>query len=280
MRSIAIEKMLFAVGVTASALVLPLLSAETAHAQIRPGFDAGVLGANDDGSTAAQNIGFTINYFGNNFSQLFVNNNGNVTFNAPLATFTPFGLTGNIGTPIIAPFFADVDTRGAGSGLVSFGTGTANGRTAYGVNWPLVGYFSSQVNRLNDFQLILIERFDTGAGNFDIEFNYEQIQWETGGASGGVDGLGGESARVGYSSGTGTPGQFFEFTGSGVNGAFLDGGPNALITNSNIGVPGRYLFTVRNGSVSGGGSAPEPGTMALLLMALPAGYAVARRKRN
>jgi hypothetical protein len=50
------------------------------------------------------------------------------------------------------------------------------------------------------FQLVLIERSDTGAGNFDFEFNYDQIQWEARNASGGVNGLGGSSARAGFSS--------------------------------------------------------------------------------
>jgi hypothetical protein len=58
-------------------------------APIRPGFDGNTLPRNDDGSTGAVGIGFTTNFFGQNFTQLFVNNNGNVTFDGPLGTFTP-----------------------------------------------------------------------------------------------------------------------------------------------------------------------------------------------
>jgi hypothetical protein len=264
---------------TSVVAIVVLCASLPVAAQIRPGFNSDTLPANDDGSTGAVNIGFSTNFFGTTFTQLFVNNNGNVTFDAALSTFTPFGLTGNIGTPIIAPFFADVDTNGAGSGIVSFGSGIVDTRTAFGVNWPLVGYFSGQVDRLNNFQLILIERSDTGVGNFDIEFNYSQIQWETGSASNGTGGLGGDSARVGYSAGTGAPGSFLEFTGSGVNGAFLDGGPNALRSNSNVGVDGRYLFSVRNGSVVVAANGPEPSVLALLLPAGLGALAVARRRR-
>jgi hypothetical protein len=106
------------------------------------------------------------------------------------------------------------------------------------------------VDKLNSFQVILVDRSDTGAGNFDIEFNYDQIQWETGDASGGTGGLGGSSAAVGYSNGTGTPGTFFELPGSHVNGALLDGGPSALInTTKEASTPGRLHFLVRNGVV-------------------------------
>jgi hypothetical protein len=75
------------------------------------GFNSNAMFATDDGSTGLVNIGFTINFFGMNFSQLYVNNNGNVTFDSPLNEYTPFSLT-STGQQIIAPFFADVDTRG------------------------------------------------------------------------------------------------------------------------------------------------------------------------
>ncbi len=51
------------------------------------------LPAGDDNSSAAVNIGFTLNFFGTNYSSLYVNNNGNVTFDAPQSTYTPYDLT-------------------------------------------------------------------------------------------------------------------------------------------------------------------------------------------
>lgn len=242
-----------------------MLTVSAANATtLRSGFDANTLPANDDGSTGLVDIGFTANFFGVSNTQLYVNNNGNVTFDASLSTFTPFDLT-STGQQIIAPFFADVDTRGFGSEEVTYVSGMVDGRDAFGVNWIDVGYFASQTNPLNSFQLVLIDRSDTGSGNFDIEFNYGTIGWETGSASGGSGGLGGASARAGFSNGTGAPDTSFEITGSAVNGAFLDAGPNALVNSSNIGEPGRWLFSARSGTVI-----PDPDP--LTPVPLPAGF--------
>lgn len=226
-------------------------------------FVANILPRNDDGSSGQISLvnpgGFSapINFFGPSYSSLYVNNNGNITFNGPLSTFTPFGLTGNTNVPIIAPFFADVWTFGS-SGLTKYGFGTVDGHHAFSATWDHVNsYADSSSNGTNFgsiqnyFQVLLIERSDTGTGNFDIEFNYNQIQWETGSASGGVNGLGGSSARAGYSNGSGTANTFFELQGSGVNGAFLDSNTNGLIhrTASSDNVLGRYAFNVRSGFV-------------------------------
>lgn len=60
---------------------------------IRPvAFNTNVLPRNDDGSTGLVGVGFDLDFFGVNANQLYVNNNGNVTFTGPLSTFTPFGL--------------------------------------------------------------------------------------------------------------------------------------------------------------------------------------------
>src|SRR5690606_30732938 len=128
-----------------------------------------------------------------------------------------------------APFFADVDTRAAGS-PVTYGAGSVDGRFAFGVNWVDVDCYLSAGTRTvrNVFQLILIERSDTGSGNFDFELNYDRIQWEAGQESGGnIACQGGFTARAGFSNGTRAPGSYFELPGSAVPGAFIDRGPAA-----------------------------------------------------
>ena len=65
--------------------------------------------ANDDQSSQLVPLGFAVNFFGVTYTGLYVNNNGNVTFDQPLPTFTPFALTSSQ-RAIVAPFFADVDT--------------------------------------------------------------------------------------------------------------------------------------------------------------------------
>jgi len=215
------------------------------------------LPQNDDGSTGAVAVGFPVNFFGTTYTHLYVNNNGNVTFEGPLSTYTPFTLTANV-PPIIAPFLGDVDTSGVGSDTVKYGYGTTifAGRPAFCVNWVNVGYYSGHADKLNSFQLLLVDRADTGAGNFDIVMNYDRILWETGDASGGSNGFGGSSAGAGYSAGTGDATAFFEFPGSLVNGALLDSNSSTGLTRTsrNSLQRGRHVFEVRNGAAPAGGS--------------------------
>lgn len=83
---------------------------------------------NDDGSGPEVMLPFTIDFHGRQFSSLWVNNNGNVTFAGPLSAFTPVPFDA-LGVPMVAAWFADVDTRGAGSQPVRYGSGpSAAGR--------------------------------------------------------------------------------------------------------------------------------------------------------
>ena len=210
-----------------------------------------VLGGNDDGSTGLVPVGFTGNLFGINFSQVYVNNNGNITFTQPLGDYTPSPIVSQ-GVAMLAPFWADVDTRVGNT--VTYGTTTLNGHNAFVVNWVDVRFYSVLGDagpETNSFQLVLINREDLNVGDFDFEFNYDRVVWESGQASGGnTSGLGGTSARVGYTNGSTVS---FELHGSAVNGAFLDTGPSntSLIQNNlNSTVPGRYFFGVRDGQIT------------------------------
>ena len=117
---------------------------------IRSGFDGNTLPRGLDNSSGSEQIGFTINFFGTNHSSLFVNANGNLTFNAALSTFSPFDL-GTTTKPIIAPFFADTDTR-IGGNQVTFGTGDVGGRTTFGATWP-------GIRCLNDEEVAALNHF-------------------------------------------------------------------------------------------------------------------------
>ncbi|MGS2744189.1 nidogen-like domain-containing protein [Halomonas sp. LS-001] len=229
------------------------------------GFGENILPRNDDSSTAEIDISQVfengINFFGREFNSLWVNNNGSVTFNGARSAFTPSVITENSGNPEITPFFADVDTRGGeaeissaggnstGSNLVYYDFDTVNDR--FIVTWDDVGYFSRQTDKLNAFQLILSDR---GQGDFDIEFRYENVEWTTGSASGGTDGLGGQVARAGYTAGTGDPDAFFELPASGDQEAIL-----ALDeVEGNTGQIGQWLFPVRSGDIVSADIPPLP----------------------
>lgn len=238
-----------------------------------------VLPANDDGSTGLVNLGFTANINGTSYNQTYVNNNGNVTFQNPLSTFTPSAISNGSFGPIIAAFFADVDTRASGSEPVRYGNAVLGGYNVFGVNYIHVGVFNSQ-NIFNSFQLILTDRSDIAAGDFDIQFNYDSILWEAGTASNApVGGLGGVSALAGYWT---SPTSNFTLNGSLVNGAFLDSGPAAtsLVQNSlNSNILGQYNFNVRNGVVQPPNGVPEPLSIALVGLGLAAAAAASRKKR-
>ena len=236
-------------------LALSLASASAASAgavQALPGCTANTLAANDDGSTGAVPLPFTVDFFGDEYAQLYVNNNGNVTFDQSMGTYTPFDFTIS-GIPMIAPFLADVDTRGAGSGVVTYGevVGGIDGRAAFCVNWVDVGYFSAQADKLNSFQLLLVQQGTEG--DFDIVINYDKVQWETGSASGGSGGFGGTPAAAGWANGDG---EHFDLRpGSFDSMALLDSNGSTGLIHGMLGAgntqPGRYVFEVRNAGVSG-----------------------------
>ena len=215
------------------------------------GFGENFLGRNDDESTQFIDISSVfedgLNYFGINYQGFYINNNGNITFNAPLEEYTPFAITGNTGIPIIAPFFADVDTR-PGYLVTSPGGNSIGSNLVYWdidpeadtvtITWDDVGQYiddNTSGTIPNAFQLVLR---DLGAQHFHMEFRYEEIQWTVGGASGN------EYARIGYSAANGE--NFLELPQSGNNQQLLE-----LETASNIEHPGRYIFSVINGIPQG-----------------------------
>ena len=205
-----------------------------------PGCRDTTLHRNDDESSGLVGLPFEVDFYGNSYDSLYVNNNGNVTFDSPLGEYVPFDLT-QTDRVIIAPYFADVDTRPTDGGTVTYGETTYGGRAAFCVLWDEVGYYPFETDLRNTFQLLLV-RTTPGSGDFDIVFRYETVQWELGSASGGV------SARVGFSNGD--PTNSVELAGSAQNGAFLDWGPQAL-TQGSIGsvTPGTWIFHVRSGIV-------------------------------
>ncbi len=184
-----------------------------------------------------------LSIYGRTFGTFFLNTNGNITFNEAVPTFTPdpFPVADQ---PMIAPWWADVDTRGGGQ--------PSNNSICYHiepnrivVTWHNVGYYSAHNDRLNDFQMVLSTSSTcTSGGDFDVEFRYNRCEWTTGDASEGKGGFGGIPAQVGFDA------------GNNRNYVALPQSRTAAILNvcatSNVpgGAPGLYRFQIRGGGVA------------------------------
>ncbi len=221
------------------------------------GFGENSLPATNDDDLTSSAINITsvfssgLNFYGTTYNSIYINTNGNVTLNSPERTYTASRLTGSTDNPIFAPFFADVDMSGGSTTATPGGNSIGSNMIHWDldevakkvtVTWDDVGYYKSATDKLNAFQLILTDI--DGLGDFGIEFRYENINWTTGDASGGENGLGGTVARAGWSSGNGE--DFFELVESGNEAQMLN-----LENTSNIGGQvGSYRFTVTNGNIS------------------------------
>jgi gliding motility-associated-like protein len=180
------------------------------------------MAPNDDGSTAAITIPFSFCLYGTNYTSLYINNNGNISFVAPYSTFSgvPFPDPGYV---MVAPFWGDVDTRAPGVGTVKYKITP----TAMYVNWTDVGYFNIQNDKINNFQLIITDGTDPVLPSGDnIAFCYGDMQWTTGSASSGVGGFGGTPATVGVNQG-GVGGSYIQMGRFDQPGAAYDGGYGA-----------------------------------------------------
>ncbi|MFM8596268.1 MAG: nidogen-like domain-containing protein [Flavobacteriales bacterium] len=199
---------------------------------------------NDDSYSNSIQLPFNFSFYGTTYDSLYINNNGNISFTQPYYTFTanPFP---DPSFNMIAPFWADVDTRSPNGGNVWYKT---NAHSVI-IVWDHVGYFPTMEDKLNTFQLIISDGLDTLIPNGNnVSFCYGDMQWTTGSASGGANGFGGSPATVGVNIGNGINyfqvGQF-DTTGVSFDGPytsfdgvdFLDGQEiyfNLANTNSNI----------------------------------------------
>ncbi|MCX6292329.1 MAG: PKD domain-containing protein [Bacteroidetes bacterium] len=154
---------------------------------------------NDDGSSPLITLPFNFCLYGTNYTNVYINNNGNISFNSSYSTFTPNGFPDPTHA-MVAPFWADVDTRGALSGLVYYKVNATN----MIVQWEHVGYFASHDDKLNTFQLIISDGNDPiiQIGK-NVSFYYGDMQWTTGDASSGTNGFGGSPATAGINRGDG-----------------------------------------------------------------------------
>lgn len=207
------------------------------------GFGAGELAENDDGSSSAIDLTVAfpngLDYFGQRFTSLFVNNNGSVTFGQAMGSYTPSAFP-LVGTRMIAPFWADVDTRGGGrparNGVY---WDVRPGRVV--VTWYRVGYYSAHNDLENTFQLVIESNEQLEEDHvWRVELRYARCEWTTGDASGGRGGHGGTPAQAGFNAGDGQVAMMLPGSRSS---AVL-----RLCQDSNVGLPGVWIINVYNGT--------------------------------
>ncbi|MCS6981599.1 MAG: PKD domain-containing protein [Flavobacteriales bacterium] len=240
----------------------------------------------DDCSSGPITLPFQFCLYGQLYNQVYINNNGNVSFGSPYATYTSTGFPVN-GFPMLAPFWADVDTRN-GLGQVLYKVTP----TALYVNWVNTGYYSMQGDKRNTFMLVLTDGTDPVLSNGNnVGFAYQDMQWTTGAAScwggtpspctyngqtyfcGGNGGFCGVPATVGANKGDGVDyfliGRF-DHPGTDFNGPTVPSGvdwldyaamefnicnlPPQLVNSSVITVPGGVPVPGYGGGGSGGGA--------------------------
>jgi hypothetical protein len=198
---------------------------------------------NDDGSSSEISLGFEFDFYGGLQGSTYINNNGNLSFGGAFSTYTAAGFPVE-GFPMVAPFWADVDTRN-GYGNVWF---KIESDTLI-VTWEEVGYYNVHGDKLNTFQVAVSDGLNAimGFGN-NVCFSYGDMQWTTGDASGGSGGFGGTPATVGANQGNGVDyfliGRFdhegtdYDGPGGAADGvSFLDGQTicfNTATTTTNV----------------------------------------------
>ncbi|XP_019636956.1 PREDICTED: sushi domain-containing protein 2-like [Branchiostoma belcheri] len=217
--------------------------------------------ANDDGGSDIIGISFSFPYFNHLHDSLWVNTNGVISFLGQIAQYTPDSFPLGDGRRLITPFWGDVDTRNGGFVMYRETTdpnilarATTDIRLtfpylpnfqaawAFVATWHEVAYFGSGSEKRNTFQAVLVSN---GRQSFTI-FNYGNITWTTGTASGGdeLTGLGGTPAQVGFNAGDGIV--YYSVNGSQTD-AIVD-----VETTSNVNLPGRWIFRIDSYIEEGG----------------------------
>lgn len=232
-----------------------------------------VRGGNCDPTTFQA---FSINIDGSTYSQMFVNENGVVSFGAPI-TDDPSTPLASLTVPAFAPFFANgflPDAAALTFGYTSTNDGFAN--NSFWLTWNEFLPQGDPNSQPNIFQLGIV---DLGGGDFDLIFNYEAINWDP--AGGAQAGLNDGAGAVFSLNGAFVPGAYlgFDDTSGGASNCKSASPATALACNAindgtGIGAQdfstgtnsnGYYLFRFRNGALVNPAEIPLPAAMWLFV---------------
>ncbi|KAL3211186.1 hypothetical protein MRX96_000866 [Rhipicephalus microplus] len=203
----------------------------------------------NDISSAEVQLNTPITFYGTEYSTLYVNDNGIVSFltEVPIFFSAPFPLT----YPIMAPLYSDVDVRGVGrifyretqepSLLARFeqavGAHFASGstfraRSLFVATWEGVGHYERKTDRRNTFQLVVGS--DTGRTYAMLLYPRGGVQWVQ--AEPKSPALPDAKAQAGFMAGDGR--RFTALRGSGTDHVVN------LDKMSNTAVPGQWLYQI------------------------------------
>uniref|UniRef100_A0A4D5RTH0 Putative lipophorin receptor n=1 Tax=Ixodes scapularis TaxID=6945 RepID=A0A4D5RTH0_IXOSC len=224
----------------------------------------------NDVSSAEVQLSHPITFYGTEYSTLYVNDNGLVSFLTDVPSF--FSAEFPLQYPLIAPLYCDVDTRGTGrvfyretqeeslllrfTALVSsqYAAASFRARSLFVATWDAVGYYERKIDKVNTFQLVI--GFDERDAYALLLYPEGGIQWIQ--ADGKVPSLPDAKAQAGFMSGDKT--RYTLLRGSGTDHVVN------LDKMGNTGVPGQWLFRIsgqdgaepdsagRSGSDGGGGT--------------------------
>ncbi|XP_056114043.1 uncharacterized protein LOC130090616 isoform X3 [Rhinichthys klamathensis goyatoka] len=194
----------------------------------------------DDGSSSDIPLLGPFLFFGRTYQQIYVNNNGHLTFNQPSSEYIPYSFPANGSQDIIAGLWTDLDNHVRG--VVSYHqytNGSVLTRATQDINnhfpnlafsaswvfvatWDKVAYYPIS-NTETSFQVVLI----AGSSFSFILMNYGDIA---------VTGL---PVEAGYD----TVNSIDYVIPVSINGSFISN----LKNSSNVNVPGRWAFRVDSG---------------------------------
>ncbi|CAN8003110.1 unnamed protein product [Ixodes hexagonus] len=204
------------------ALLLALLCHHGVHPL--PTSDLYPFGVNQDHSLPKENdissaevqLSHPVTFYGTEYSTLYVNDNGLVSFLTEVPSF--FSAQFPLPYPLIAPLYCDVDTRGAGrvfyretqdeglllrfSALVAgqFAGSPFRARSLFVATWDGVGAYEQKADKVNTFQLVI--GFEERDAYALLLYPESGIQWIQ--ADGKVPSLPDAKAQAGFMAGDGT----------------------------------------------------------------------------
>jgi hypothetical protein len=151
-----------------------------------------------------------LNFFGTTYDEIFVNSNGNLTFEREFFSYSPRDIA-TLEVAGLYPFWTDVNVAREAEGTSPGGTSTGSNAIWYDldpeagtftVTWDDVTPFSyNGQSGVNAFQIRLVNIGDApgqAQGDFRIELRYEQVDWTF-----GIGSAEGATARVGFTIGDG-----------------------------------------------------------------------------